>query len=284
MFHFSLPPRRAGLGERSQGRLGVVLALAFLACGLAVGPGNAAEGAGASAERQYGACMALARSRPDQAFEKAGQWKALGGGVPARHCEAVALLGLKEYGEAARRLEALAEDVKLARGLRVDLLTQAGQAWLAVGDLSRAYANQTTALQLAGARAQSGAPALSSVLPDLYIDRAVTLAQAGRDDEATTDLTKALALQPASVTALVLRASAQRRQGRLTAARADAEAAVKRAPDDAEARLERGDVRLALGDRDGARADWLKVLELAPREGAADAARARIETLDLKVR
>jgi tetratricopeptide (TPR) repeat protein len=235
-------------------------------------------------QERYAACMTLARERPDKAFDQAGQWVGMGGGAPARHCEAVALMGLGEYAEAAHRLEQLAEDPTGDRALRVNLLAQAAQGWLSAGDLSRADAAQTTAIQLAASSPGQGVAPVPRLLPDLYVDRAVTLAQAGKDDEALRDLTQALVLAPGKAEAFVLRSAARRRLGNLPGALTDAEQAIALAPSNPEAYLERGDVYLALKRVDDARTDWVKVLDLDPRDPSADVARARIEALDVHVK
>src|SRR5262249_25716774 len=53
----------------------------------------------------YERCMAEARQNPSAAWDEALAWHDTGGGHPAEHCAAVALIGLKQYAEAARRLE-----------------------------------------------------------------------------------------------------------------------------------------------------------------------------------
>ena len=135
--------------------------------------------------RRYGNCLAAAREQPGAALERAEAWQFEGGGDPARHCAAVALIGLDRPAEAARRLERLAkrtapEDPRLG----ADLLAQAGQAWLLAEDLERAYAVQTTALDLDPSNVE------------LLIDRAVTLAGAENHGEALADLDQAVTCRP----------------------------------------------------------------------------------------
>ncbi len=96
----------------------------------------------------YRQCLELARSNPEQGFEFAGRWLGLGGIEPARHCRAVALIGLKEYAEAASSLEELAVASKQPVRLRAGMLAQAGQAWLLGEDPGRALASLTAALGL----------------------------------------------------------------------------------------------------------------------------------------
>ena len=76
-------------------------------------------------------------------------WHERGGAHPADHCAAVALVGLKQYKEAATRLEALAQEMTTApASLRAEVLDQAGQAWLLAGDPVRAYAASGQAVSL----------------------------------------------------------------------------------------------------------------------------------------
>ena len=71
--------------------------------------GQAPDPADIRALRNYRQCMQLARSRPTEAFEFGLGWEDEGGGPPARHCQAIALLTLEQYPQAAQRLEALAQ-------------------------------------------------------------------------------------------------------------------------------------------------------------------------------
>ncbi|MCZ6453449.1 MAG: hypothetical protein O6909_04325, partial [Alphaproteobacteria bacterium] len=59
----------------------------------------------------YQGCMALARAKPAEGFEAAIAWRDEGGGPPARHCTAIALVGLGQLDEAAQRLEDLAQNM-----------------------------------------------------------------------------------------------------------------------------------------------------------------------------
>lgn len=86
--------------------------------------------------RKYAQCMSLAETRPKEAREMAGQWIGLAGGEPARHCQAVAMIELGEYADAAKRLEALAEGSRSALEVRAAMLAQAAQAWVLHGDLA----------------------------------------------------------------------------------------------------------------------------------------------------
>src|SRR5437763_12418672 len=82
--------------------------------------GTAAAQRSASVEAAtYEQCMGLARSNPAEGWEKALAWRGDGGGHPAEHCAALALIGLRQYAEAGKRLEKLAEAmIRAPRTLR----------------------------------------------------------------------------------------------------------------------------------------------------------------------
>ena len=98
--------------------------------------------------RTYQMCLQLAHRQPDKGIELAGKWIGLGGGEPAKHCQALSLIGLKEYGEGARRLEEVAQTSQQDSTVRASMLAQAGQAWNMQGETSRAYAAQSLALKI----------------------------------------------------------------------------------------------------------------------------------------
>ena len=218
----------------------------------------------------YEWCINLAKQKPDDGWEAALTWIGEGGGEPARHCGAVALIGLKQYKEAGQRLEALARDSFADAAIRAGMLAQAAQAWLLDDNIDRAYADQTTALQLT-----PGAP-------DLLIDRAESLALAQHWKEAKADLDAALAKSPNRSDALIYRATTERNLGDLAAAATDIQHALALDANSEDAWLESGDIKRLQNDTAGARRDWLRVLELAPNSPAAQSARDNIEHLDIK--
>lgn len=236
-------------------------------------PQSAPESAPAALDEAeaYRACMALARTAPEQAFETALSWQSRGGGSAAVHCSAVALLSHGQYADAGLRFEELADGL---RGdelrLRVDALAQAGQAWLLAGDYQRAHIAQSEALE-----ADPGDP-------DLWIDRALTRALAENYWEAIDDLNEAENLAPQRADLLIFRASAYRFVEAFDLALEDAERGLQIDPDNPEGLLERGNIRRLLGDEAGARADWLQVVTLAEGSPAAESAQANLAALDVK--
>ena len=219
---------------------------------------------------EYQKCMTLARRRPQDGFEMAIGWRSLGGGDAADHCAAVALIELEQFGEAAKRLERLAQISIEEPPVKAGLYDQAGQAWLLEGrpeDATRAF---------------TSAIAIKPGDPDLLVDRAQAWAARGDYDAADTDLSAALNLSPSRADAYALRASARRFLDRAVDALADANTALELDPANPEALLERGILRRLKGDDAGARADWMKILNAMPDSAAAGPARQNIENMDVR--
>lgn len=222
--------------------------------------------------RLYTGCMVLARTDPPKALQQSEAWLARGGGEPARHCGAIALLGVGRHTEAAIKLESLATETRIDGGrLKAELLAQSGQAWLIAGDGSRAYAVQSAAL------------ALRPDDVELLVDRSITLGTGGRFWESIDDLNRVLEIQPERADALVFRAAAYRRLDSIDLAETDIERAVALWPDAPDVLLERGNIRRLKSDVAGARADWRRVIELAPDLPAALAARRNLDRADGKL-
>ncbi len=218
----------------------------------------------------YGECVALIETDADAAFDDAIAWRDLGGGEPARHCAALALVALKLYTEAAERLESLARDMTDAPpDVRARVLAQGGQARIAAQDYSGAVATLSAALELAPASAE------------LLVDRAQALAGAANYFTAIDDLDRAIELAPDHIDARVFRATAYRMVDAPELAREDLEVVLAADPGHIDALLERGNLRRLQGDGAGARADWLAVLLHAPDSPAADAASLNLEQMDV---
>lgn len=220
--------------------------------------------------QQYRDCIKLAQLKPEDGFESAIAWRDLGGGEPARHCVAVALISLGKYEEAATRLDALAKDSAAGPGVVAGMLAQAGQAWLMANNLEFAWRDQSRALELVPNN------------PQLWIDRAMALGLAGEYWEAIDDLNAALDLAPGHPEALIYRASAWRLLESYELAMTDIEYVLDREPQNVQALFERGKLHRIAGDDDLARRDWLNVIELSNGTPVADAAKANIEKMDVR--
>jgi tetratricopeptide (TPR) repeat protein len=221
--------------------------------------------------RAYQSCMALARAKPADGFEAAIAWRDEGGGPAARHCTAIALVGLGQLDEAAQRLEDLAQNMAGFGAMeRAAVLGQAGQIWLRLNDGTRAFAVLTAALKLSDTNAE------------LWIRRGEVLASAGEYWEAIDDFSEALDRNPNAVDALIFRAAAYRLLDVTDLAADDIARALAFDPNNPDALAELGMVRKDNGDREGARQAWLDAINAAPGSPAADTARAAIERMDVK--
>jgi tetratricopeptide (TPR) repeat protein len=247
-----------------------LLSLTVAALAAAV-PGARADQFDAEREQKYQDCMAQAQRLPADGYETALTWEGQGGGDPAHHCAAVALIGLGKYQEAAAQLESLAAGLAGKQpALAAEAFGQAGQAWTSANQLAKALAVQDAGLKLAPEDV------------DLLVDRAFTQKSLNEFAKALDDLNKAATLDPNRSDILTYRASAYRFLNRLADARADADAALVLDPKNAEALLERGIIRRLADDAAGARADWMQAIELAPGTPAGDLAKANLEKLDVK--
>lgn len=220
--------------------------------------------------REYKVCMRLAKSDPQKAFDTALNWHGFGGGDAANHCIAVALIGLGQHKEAAGRLESLALNAKQPADIKAGLLAHAAQAWILAGKSLRAEAVLTAALKLMPNEAA------------LLIDRAQARAGQNNYADAIEDLTRAIKYKNHMVDAFVFRASAYRHLNKLEAALSDVERALKIQHDNPEGLLERGNLRRLRQDYNGARKDWLTLMQRSPKSPAAEAARLSLERMDLK--
>ncbi|HWM60982.1 MAG TPA: hypothetical protein VNN98_02470 [Rhizomicrobium sp.] len=216
----------------------------------------------------YRRCLADSSASPALALTDAEAWAKSGGGVPADHCAALALVSLKRYAEAGARLDRIAGGRAVPGGeFRVALFDQAGNAWLLAGDGARAVQSFSSALTLSAGDA------------DLFADLARAQAMVRNWHEVDLDLNAALQLSPRRADLLVLRASARRALKRYEEARVDIEAALKLRPGDGDALVERGLLRKQLGDIGGARRDFQAALKTASSEAAAEA-RENIDALN----
>jgi tetratricopeptide (TPR) repeat protein len=226
---------------------------------LAATPAGAADDDSA----HYSRCMALAARDPAIALADATQWIKTGGAAPAEHCAARALAGLKRYGEAAARLDALAHAATTPGGMRAEIFSQAGNAWLLAGNGAKAVASLRAALTISAGDA------------DLFTDLGRADAMLRNWKEAILDLNAAIRLRR-DASLLVLRASAYRAVKNYHAALTDLNAALALKPGNGDALLERGLLRRDLGDIGGARKDF----EAAQKSGSAIVKRDAAGALD----
>lgn len=233
---------------------------------LLAGTAVAAAPVRSDAEAQrYRECLGLAQSDADTAIEKATQWRAAGGGVPARHCLALAFGTKGRYFEAATTLVGAAQAAETEGDPHAaDLWGQAGNAFMLAGKSSEALGAFGSGIAVAGTEPVR--------LGALLTDRAQALVEQNRPTEARADLTRATSLDPKSADAWLLLATLERRQKDLPAAERAILEAARREPGDPDVALEAGNIAGAQGRLDLARVQWKKVVDGAPGSPAAAAA------------
>ncbi|MEM7060153.1 MAG: hypothetical protein AAF557_21435 [Pseudomonadota bacterium] len=229
------------------------------------GPANAVD--------DYDLCIAMIVEDPARAEREAGEWARYGGGgAAARHCYALALIEIGASVRAADELIATAsEEADLPNQARADLLVQAGELLVTTDYTATAAVVAGQALQLV-----PGDPGA------LGLRAAVRLANA-KYRGALQDLNEALAKHKEDPRLLLRRASAQRLTGNAIAARDDASFATELAPELPDAWLERGRIEAKLGDKSGARASFLKAIELERDGKIARAAQLALQRMEAGV-
>jgi tetratricopeptide (TPR) repeat protein len=215
-------------------------ALALMAAALIHTEAAAQNDAGAPST-PFERCVAIIDRDPGLAYETGMSRSAMTGEVGGFRCAAMALVAQGRNEEAARRFDALANSVAGENvELRVELLYQAGNAWL----LARDAAQARSAFSRAVATAEGGGFS-SDAMTDVFIDRARAYALEGDWRHAEEDLSSALDLRGNDSLALRLRAFARMQQSSFDLAEADALAAVALAPGDVDALLMLGHAREA---------------------------------------
>jgi tetratricopeptide (TPR) repeat protein len=241
-----------------------VFVIVHLFVGVMVSPALAA---GINHEKEYNACIRLAQLNPEKALPAAAYWLNNGGGVGAKHCKAVALVGSKRPGEAAVLFEELANDPKRPDVAKAQMLAQGAQAWILGKETTKGIAALDKAITLA--------PTVSNY----RVDRAVAYAALGNYPKTLEDLTAAIDRDPKNAEAYTFRASAYRFLNKLPEARLDIDKALQLSPGRGDALLERGVIKVMTGDAVGGRADWQQISNSAPGSPLARAAEENIARL-----
>jgi len=222
-------------------------------------------------EAQYQACMSLLDRDPSGALDSALEWEKQGGGDAARHCKALAMIRTGQVEDGALELERVAEAMPQVKApLAAELFAQAGQAWVKAGNPQRALYAQNQGLKL------------NPKDVALLVDRALTYGASGMYFEALDDLNVAVDLQPDDPDVYAMRAAAYRQLDSPDLAEENINQALKLSSSHPGALLERGYLRRAKGDLEGARTDWLTVIQVMPGTDIASEAQRNIEKLDVR--
>jgi tetratricopeptide (TPR) repeat protein len=240
-----------------------------LACFLLAGAAQAQEAEldPALDSKRYDGCVRAIPTDAKAAEDFALQWQSKGGGLPARHCQALAQL---ERGNAAGAAQTLAKAAQAAEAARspqaADFWGQAGNAAMLAGDAKGAIGSFNSAIVAAG----EFAPIRTA---NLLIDRARAHVELGNLAAARADLDRATGLAPAEADGWLLSAALARRQNDLGRAATAIARAAALAPADPDVGFEQGTVLAATGDIPAARRQWDSVVKTAPDSDAAALAR-----------
>ncbi|HWA00483.1 MAG TPA: hypothetical protein VG841_09245 [Caulobacterales bacterium] len=192
-----------------------------------------------SGEARFRQCVDLIDQGAERAYEEGMAWAAETHEIGGYRCAAMALTAQPgRAAEGARRLESLAVTLNPeATGLRAELFSQAGNAYLLAYDSAHARSAFTRAI----ATVQS----TPEQLPDLLIDRARAYAMEHDYRNAEEDLSHSLDIRANDALALRLRASARMHQNAFELAEADAQAAVNLDPTNVESLVMLGNAKEA---------------------------------------
>lgn len=213
--------------------------------------------------QRYEGCVKALEVDAAKAEQFAVEWQALGGGLPARHCQALAQLHRGQYAAAAQTLAKAAQAAETAKSPMVaDFWGQAGNAAFLAADSKAAVGYFTSAITAAG----DYAPQRKA---NLLIDRARAQTDLGDLPAARADLDKAIELNRDDPFAWMLSAALARRQGDMLRASSDISRASTLAPADPDVMFEQANIAHANNDDAAARQVWERVVKIAPGSEAA---------------
>ena len=195
------------------------LLLSAIAALLASATSVYAEDRTAELDARHETCLERIAQDQQLALEEAMIWRDQGGARRARHCEAMALFALGHEGEAAHRLDQLADGRDGGSPeMRVSFRSEAANFWLAAMEGDRALASATAGLEIE---------------PDhvpLRISSARAHALNDDFDNAADALNTVITAYPDHAEALRYRADVRMRQDRMLAAKEDIEASLSADP------------------------------------------------------
>ncbi|MGQ0659741.1 MAG: tetratricopeptide repeat protein [Sphingosinicella sp.] len=220
-------------------------------------------------EGRYRACVARVRENPEQAIQAASTWRVDGGGIYARLCLGLAYVALERWGPAATVYEQAAAEAQNAGDIRrADFLVQAGNAWIAAGQPTRAV------LALDAALATTNLT--DELRGEVHLDRARAMVALNNLAAARQDIDRAGSLVPGDPMVWYLSAELARRESNLARAETDIQRAMSLAGDNPDIVLLAGTIAGQRGDRARAEALYRRVAQQAPNTDAGRAAAASL--------
>lgn len=216
--------------------------------------------------KRYDGCVRAIPTDAAKAEQFALEWQGMGGGLPARHCQALAQLHRGQFAAAASTLVKAAQIAEAEKSpLAADFWGQAGNAAMLAGDSRGAIGHFTTAITQAG----EFAPLRTA---NLLVDRARANTELGNIPAARADIDKALTLNRDDPIAWMLSAALARRENNMARATQEISRASTLAPSDPDIMFEQGNIAAANGDMEAARKVWAMTVKAAPGTPAAELA------------
>lgn len=222
---------------------------------------------------RYEQCLDLATSNPTAAEAAAGQWQLAGGGFFASQCLGMAYANEQRWTAAAAAFDSAARGAEKAGDARsANYWAQAGNAWLAAGDASKARSALDAAL--------AGGTLKDLPLGEAHLDRARAMVAGDDLEGARDDLDRALAEVPKDPLAWLLSATLARRMEQMPRAKTDIAEALRLGGDDPAVQLEAGNIAAKAGDATAAQAAWRQAVTLRPDSAPGKAAAAALKQFD----
>ena len=186
---------------------------------------------GQGLDPRYGECVAALDTDPEAGRAAALRWVTDGGGPPAIHCAALADLAMDLPRVGARRLYALAEDIRETDpGMAARLYAQSAQAWLAGDEPEKALIPLEKAYGIAPRS------------PELHLMAAPVYAGAERWGQTKRVLDLLESENRLNANGYTLRAKAKQMLVDYEGAAADIRAALRKEPDNIDALIIRGEL------------------------------------------
>lgn len=223
-------------------------------------------------EGRYRGCVAMVRENPEQAIQAASAWRVDGGGIYARLCLGLAYVALERWSPAATVYEQAAAEAERGSDIRrADFLVQAGNAWIAAGEPTRAV------LALDAALATTNLT--DELRGEVHLDRARAMVALNNLPAARQDLNRATALVAGDAMGWYLSAGLALRENNLARAESDIQRAMTLSGDNPDIVLLAGTVAGRRGDLPRAEALYRRVAQGAPNTDAGRAAAASLASL-----
>ena len=243
------------------------------------GPGPAPEPAVgprrsvAADPARYRACLDLADTDPEKAYDTATAWVEETQSTTANHCLAMSLMKLGKFEESGVLLTGMAASMPNApKNVRAELLVQAGEVYLLAKQPDPALKVLDQARQL------------SPEDPGILADQGRAYLLSSKWVRANEVLSQALSLEPTQAGLWSLRATARRQSKQIKAAEEDIETALAIDESSPDIWLERGLIDVAKSDKPKARTNLLRAIQIDEKSPVAEQARAAIEQMDVKSR